>query len=104
MENNCLKPDSAPANPHHESGAGLRNYRLFIRFESVSNFLPPMIALILCFLLSLNKSPDGSPPPFHFLLPDQRCLILVSLCPGPWDPGRLKEEQAVAGGSGQGPS
>lgn len=68
-------------------------------FDSASNFLSPTVSLTLCFLLSWNKCPDD-PPPFS--------------SPGPWapdpwrsgsgprDPDRLREEPAVAGGSGSG--
>lgn len=103
VEHSCSKPDSVLQRILTlNSGPGLQNYSLFLCFHSVSNFLSPTFSLTLCFCLSLNKSSDGAPPPFHFPPPDQGLLILVSPCPGPRDPGRLREEPAVAAGSGPG--
>lgn len=68
----------APEKPSFDCWSRTAGLQPLYALEPVSNFLSPPSSLTLCFLLSLHKSPDVSPPPFHGPLPGQGLLIRVS--------------------------
>lgn len=99
VEHSCSKPDSVLQRILTlNSGPGLQNYSLFLCFHSVSNFLSPTFSLTLCFRLSLNKSFDGAPPPFHF--PPPRPGAPDTSQSLSW-PQRSWQAQGGAGGGGR---
>lgn len=85
----------APEKPSFDCWSRTAGLQPLYALESVSNFLSPPSSLTLCFLLSLHKSPDVSPPAFHGPLPGQGLLVRVSPRPAR-RPQQARRQPAVA--------